>query len=434
MIRAIHRALYSVEEQAPLWFARFSGLSTDDKPTDGLITGSRYREVDTGLCFAYDETTQTWHPVDAAGAGEAITPLSEVDLQFGNELDVVGIPPYVSDPDDYAAYGITQTGWYVFARIAAPEDVTVTAETTVTGAAGYIAEDGADHVDVAVRFDVAAMASKVTIDWGDAPATVYVFRATDLAVRNLDYRTTFYVYDAGAFVTWEYALTTDSTFQDGKTYYTKSGDEYTAATVTTGDPVQAVYYEHSYVLTADETFQSGKTYYTESEGAYTQAEVTAGEAVTANTYYEDKYALTTDSTFQDGKTYYTESSGTYTAAAVTTGDMVPTVYYVHSKCIISGMARNVTYKLDDVIDCPMEFILPEIEDETHGCWYEIRCIHAGEYSMTLTPPSADVKIATEHTQKETKGINMIDLHYTYINGIKLWRFMNTHSSIPEATT
>jgi hypothetical protein len=27
---------------------------------------------------------------------------------------------------------------------------------------------------------------------------------------------------------------------------------------------------------------------------------------------------------------------------------------------------------------------------------------------------------------------MIDLHYTYINGIKLWRFLNTHSSIPEA--
>ena len=50
--------------------------------------------------------------------------------------------------------------------------------------------------------------------------------------------------------------------------------------------------------------------------------------------------------------------------------------------------------------------------------------------MTLTPPSADVKIATEHTQKETKGLNMIDLHYTSVNGVKLWRFLNTHSSIP----
>ena len=41
-----------------------------------------------------------------------------------------------------------------------------------------------------------------------------------------------------------------------------------------------------------------------------------------------------------------------------------------------------------------------------------------------------VKIATEHTQAETAGMNMVDLHYMSIDGIKIWRFMNTHSSIP----
>ena len=72
---------------------------------------------------------------------------------------------------------------------------------------------------------------------------------------------------------------------------------------------------------------------------------------------------------------------------------------------------------------------PETEDDTHGAWFEIRCRHAGAYSMTLVPPEG-VKIATEHTQKETAGVNMINLHYTVVDGVKIWRFMNTHSGIP----
>ena len=41
-----------------------------------------------------------------------------------------------------------------------------------------------------------------------------------------------------------------------------------------------------------------------------------------------------------------------------------------------------------------------------------------------------MKIATEHTQAETAGLNMIDLHYSKVSGTKLWRFLNTHSTIP----
>ena len=97
--------------------------------------------------------------------------------------------------------------------------------------------------------------------------------------------------------------------------------------------------------------------------------------------------------------------------------------------MVEGLVRNVTYRLDEIVDCPMDFILPEIEDDCHGAWFEIRCRHAGTYSMTLVPPE-DVKIATEHSQKETAGVNMINLHYTVVDGIKIWRFMNTHSGIP----
>ena len=196
-----------------------------------------------------------------------------------------------------------------------------------------------------MKFEVAAVSQPVVIDWGSYSET-FIFKATDLAIRNLDYRVTFYVYDADEFATWEYALTTDETFAEGKYYYTKSGDEYTLA------------------------------------------EVTAGETVPADTYY------------------------------------------VHSHVTFEGLTKNITYRFNTVIDCPVTFILPEIEDECHGAWYEIRFRHAGEYSITLVPPSEDVKVATEHTQKETAGMNMVNLHYSSVGGAKVWRFMNTHSTIP----
>lgn len=357
--------------------------------------------------------------------------LNDTELASGDVIEALGIPAYVSDISQFAEYGIQETGWYIFSRIIAKDGTRVTAATTVEGAAGYIADPGEDHVDIAVRFTVAALSQKVTINWGEY-SDEFVFKATDLAVRNLDYRTTFYVYDAANFVTWTFGENTDNAFVATKQYYLLSGSEYVLAEVTTGNP--AIYYEKvfSYALTEDTTFQTGKTYFTLSGSVYAEATVTAGEAVTAETYYEQtvSYVKTEDEFFQAGKTYYTTADGTtYTAATVTEGDPI-LVYYVHTKVTIEGLARNITYRLDDIVDCPMEFILPEIEDETHGCWFEIRCQHLGEYSMTLVPPSADVKIATEHTQKETAGINMIDLHYTYINGVKLWRFMNTHSSIP----
>lgn len=373
----------------------------------------------------------------AGSNGELVTSLDSTRL-VGNVVEAVGTPVYVDDVTDYPTYNLTDTGWYVFARIIGTADSVVTADTTVTGAAGYVATVGNEYVDVAVKFEVASVSQVVTIEWTDGVEDVFIFKATDLAIRNLDYRVTFYVYDADDYVTWEYALTTDQTFQAGKDYYISDGEGgYTLA------EVQTV----AYVLTSDAVFQSGKTYYiSDGEGGYTAA-----------TVQTVAYALTEDETFVEGKTYYTTDGTTYTAATVTTGETIPEntyyeastvpvpantyyeqttvavpadTYYNHSKCIISGLVRNVTYKLDQIIDCPMEFILPEIEDETHGCWFEIRCRHAGEYSMTLTPPSADVKIATEHTQKETAGINMINLHYTVIDDLKIWRFLNTHSSIP----
>ena len=506
------------------------GEDPNQHPTTGIPPASTAYNVDKSVFYRMG-TDAHWHLADAASeragptAGQTqtrVTSLDDTPFMGGTVLEVIGIPAYVSDVAEYAAFGLTDSGWYAFARVKAPTGMQVTAQTAVTGAAGCVKEIGADHIDAAVRFEVAATSRTVTVAWNESKQETFVFKATDLAVRNLDYRTTFYVYDAAPFVQWTYALTTDATFASGKNYYMKigdtyapvtlaacyvrvighalttdetfqegtvyytessgeyteaevtpgetvtastyyvetvsytqtedavfqagtayffkDGDEYAEATVIPGDPVPVypgaaiptAYYTHSYVLTEDETFASGKTYYLLPDGTFQSAEaaeVTSGDAVTGS-YYEDKYTLIEGGTFAAGTVYYTKSGSAYTAAEVTAGDAVPALYYVHSKVTFSGMARNVTYQFDEIIDCPSEFILPVIEDDGHGAWFEIRLRHAGSYSSTLVPLDPEVKIATEHTQKETAGMNMIDLHYLCVGGAKIWRFMNTHSSIP----
>lgn len=642
---------------------------------------------------AYELTTADKREIaDMVKERDRILPLDGSEIETGNIVVAVGIPAYVDDVNQYAEYGITETGWYVFARILAKGGGFVSVE----GAAGYIASAGDDHVDVAVRFEVAATSQIVDVNWSEYTERI-VFQATDLAVRNLDYRVTFYVYDADPFVTWyykrsadpvfvgtkyyteengvytqaavkahehvpadtyythAYALATDEVFQEGTVYYTLEAGVYTPAEVVPGDPLvpaepdpevpvpvyyvdeytlttdlrfvgtryyaehdgtyeqiavkagepcsyynkvityplpgtvafvgteywtpdesdlgyaraavlageaipEGEYYTHAYqkltaagkfqegvryyklvgteyelqevtvgasyaknvyyidqwteqsgvfagtayylkqggnyvqvpvfggetipaayytqainyALTADETFAVGKTYYIRSGNAFVEAEVVAGEAVTVGTYYEQIISWPqATGTFEDGVTYYTAPAGVYTETEVVPGETIPEVEYcvqliswpqdideefnanetyytlidgeyieayavpgaripvnlVHDKVVIEGLVRNVTYRLNEIVDCPMEFILPEIEDDTHGAWFEIRCRHAGAYSMTLVPPEG-VKIATEHTQKETAGVNMINLHYTDVDGVKIWRFMNTHSGIP----
>lgn len=309
-------------------------IDTPVNPPDGSII--------TSIIESLSELRDEIELISSDNVNARVKPIEDEPTISAETFEVVGIPTYISDPTGYTSYGLTEPGWYSFAEIRPKSGTVVDAgAVTVDGATGWYVEDG--KVYAAVRFDVAVMSQPVTIGWGSYTETI-IFKATDLAIRNLDQRVTFYVYDADPFTTWEYAPTTDTKFVAGKKYFTLDGDEYT------------------------------------------EAEVTAGDDVTEG-------------------------------------------YYVHSKGIISGLVRNVTYRLNEIVDCPMEFILPEIDDETHGAWYEIRCRHAGQYSMTLTPPEG-VKIATEHTQKETAGINMINLHYTVIDGVKIWRFMNTHSTIP----
>ena len=356
-----------------------------------------------------------------------VVSLTPVELASGTVIDVVGCPPYITDVSGYADYGITEPGWYVFARIASRDGLIVTGDTTVEGAAGVILPYGETHVDVAVRFGVAAQSQRVIVHWGEY-SEAFIFRASDLAVRNLDYRTTFYVYDIAPFATWTYAKTTDATFLGTKGYFLLVDGVYFIAEVVPGEAVP-YYYEERYALTADATFADGKTYYTEADGVYTVAEVTVGEAVTPDTYYEHSYVVTEDETYAEGKVYYTKDGDAYTPAEVVAGEAVP-VYYVHSKLHFEGMTRNVCYKFDELVDAPIEVALPEIEDDGHGAWVEIQMRYSSTWSCTLIPPTEDVKVGTVTTQAQSAGINVLDLHYNAVSGAKLWSLINTHSNIP----
>ena len=71
------------------------GLSTDVKPTEGIITGSKFVEVDTGIGYLFDETSGEWHKNQQLSAAvqayfedhpEAIDQAA-IEAMFGEQLD-----------------------------------------------------------------------------------------------------------------------------------------------------------------------------------------------------------------------------------------------------------------------------------------------------------------------------------------------------------
>lgn len=306
-----------------------------------LVRG--YSAYDIAKQHGFDGTELEWL---ASLKGIRVKPIGDTKIAAGTAIEVVGIPEYVENTELYPEFGLTDEGWYAFARIKAPTGEVVTENTAVIGAAGFIAEPGSDFVDVAVEFETAAMSVPVVVNWSETTET-FIFKATDLAVRNMDYRTTFYVYDIAPYITWSYALTSDTEFAAGKNYYILA-----------------------------------------ESGEYVLAEVTAGDAVPTGTYYN------------------------------------------HSKLHFEGMARNVTYNLEEIVDCPIEIVLPEIPENGYGAWFDIQMRYDGTHSCTLLPPDG-VKIGTAQTQSQTKGVNIFELQYTDAGDVKMWTLLNTHSNIPS---
>ena len=127
-----------------------------------LVRGFSAYEIAVKNGFKGSE--EDWLDTLKGGPAGRITSLTDTKLAAGNIIEAVGNATYYEDVSAFAAYGITESGWYVFARIKAPGKTKVTSETTVEGAAGYIATVGEDHIDVAVRFEVAALSQLVVVN------------------------------------------------------------------------------------------------------------------------------------------------------------------------------------------------------------------------------------------------------------------------------
>lgn len=67
MIRELVSRFFDGEKK----YAEFAGLSGDQKPVEGLVTGSKFTEVDTGGIFLFDEVTGAWY-IEKSGSKTSI--------------------------------------------------------------------------------------------------------------------------------------------------------------------------------------------------------------------------------------------------------------------------------------------------------------------------------------------------------------------------
>ena len=72
---------------ANLMYIEAYGLSTDDKPVDGIITGSKFTEVDTGIESMFDEISGTW---SAVNSGNGKTSIANAVVTLGTALKYTG--------------------------------------------------------------------------------------------------------------------------------------------------------------------------------------------------------------------------------------------------------------------------------------------------------------------------------------------------------
>lgn len=216
---------------------------------------SRVDIEDLKLVFCNDKHLYTisfyggnWGKEEAGKESCRVESISGAELTDGTAFETIGCPEYISADKlaDHSDYALTEEGWYVFTRIHGREGDYIGDDVSlITGVAGIKPPNYGDtYVDIAIKFDVASESQKVTIQWNDRVET-FVFKSTDLAIRNLDYRVTFYLYNIDDYCTWEYQLATDATFVAGKGYYKLQNGQYVKQTVTTGASVPAnTYYVH----------------------------------------------------------------------------------------------------------------------------------------------------------------------------------------------
>ena len=83
MIRTLERKAFTENKL----YCRFAGNSSDSKPTTGIVTGSEFLEVDTGVSFLFDEDVSAWV---AQGSGNGKTSIANATVTLGSSLTYDG--------------------------------------------------------------------------------------------------------------------------------------------------------------------------------------------------------------------------------------------------------------------------------------------------------------------------------------------------------
>lgn len=130
-----------------------------------------------------------------------------------NVYDVSGVPQYLTTEmaQLYTGKIDAESGWYWFGGVIAPNGMKVEKQAfQFYGSKDAMLHgqpnDGDDRITVAIRFDALGSPVGFHVKWNSTMqnADPFTFRCTDLAIRNLDYKTTYYVYNLEP-----YAVVTD---------------------------------------------------------------------------------------------------------------------------------------------------------------------------------------------------------------------------------
>ena len=83
MIRTLERRAFA----GNLLLCRFVGNSGDTKPTDGIVTGSTFKEADTGIDYVFDEVSGGWV---AQNTGNGKTSVASATVTLGSSVEYDG--------------------------------------------------------------------------------------------------------------------------------------------------------------------------------------------------------------------------------------------------------------------------------------------------------------------------------------------------------
>ena len=198
---------------------------------DGVVTIDDANRVETSEI--------TWATVsDLVLSGDAQTVFSAGDILTASHSTYGEIQQEIMGFDDRIPVALLYANGNSYAWVHSMGQIevgtTVYQQRSLENAKGTISAI-TGSTNVGSTHDYISVPEKITVD-----GVIYELQAHSMSLLSRKVLTSLQ-WDAAEKA---YALTEDATFQNGKTYYTKNGDEYSEASVTEGEPVTGnTYYE-----------------------------------------------------------------------------------------------------------------------------------------------------------------------------------------------